>query len=224
MITKLPSWIWLWTWVLAFVAGIINVVGFLSFEHQAITHLTGTTTLLGAALSDGNGNVFLHRLCIVGSFLFGAVLSGILIKEATLKLGRRYGLVLLLEALFLLLAVPMLNRGMPMGIYLAGSACGLQNAMASTYSGTVIRTCHVTGMFTDLGIFIGHSLRGVPIERRRLQLSLIVISAFLAGGAFGGFLFRFMGYATLYVPAFITGTIALVYTVSLSLTRKQSAC
>lgn len=34
MISKLPRWVWTGTWVLAFVAGIINVVGFLGFEHQ----------------------------------------------------------------------------------------------------------------------------------------------------------------------------------------------
>lgn len=51
MISKLPPWVLTGGWALAFVAGIVNVVGLLECEHQAITHLTGTTTLLAAALA-----------------------------------------------------------------------------------------------------------------------------------------------------------------------------
>ncbi len=213
MITKLPQWVWFWTWILAFVAGIINVVGFSSFEHQAISHLTGTTSLLGSAISNRDGKLVIHLTCVIGSFVLGAVLSGAIIKDSTLRLGRRYGIVLLIESTLLIVAVQALSRNSAIGIYLAGGACGLQNAMASTYSGTVIRTSHVSGMFTDLGIFLGHTLRGVSIEKRRLHLSLIVISAFLTGGVLGGFLFQSMSYKTLYLPAFVTGLLALVYAV-----------
>lgn len=46
----LPRWVWLGASSLACVAGMVNVIGYLGFEHQAITHLTGTTSLLAAAL------------------------------------------------------------------------------------------------------------------------------------------------------------------------------
>jgi uncharacterized membrane protein YoaK (UPF0700 family) len=70
-------------------------------------------------------------------------------------------------------------------MYAAACATGLQNAMASAYSGAVVRTTHVSGMFTDLGIYLGHALRGLPINMKRLQLSFLVISGFLCGGIFG---------------------------------------
>ena len=58
MISKLPPWIWTGTWVLAFIAGIVNVVGLLGFEHHAITHLTGNTSLLAEAMAKvGNTDV-----------------------------------------------------------------------------------------------------------------------------------------------------------------------
>ena len=41
MISKLSRWVWAGAWALAFVAGIVNVVGLLGYEHQAVTHLTG---------------------------------------------------------------------------------------------------------------------------------------------------------------------------------------
>ena len=60
MISRLPRWVWIGAWALAFIAGMINVVGLLSFEHQAVTHLTGTTSMLGAAIAAGNVSAALH--------------------------------------------------------------------------------------------------------------------------------------------------------------------
>jgi uncharacterized membrane protein YoaK (UPF0700 family) len=97
------------------------------------------------------------------------------------------------------------------GIYLASCACGLQNAMASTYSGSAVRTTHVSGMFTDLGIYLGHALRGIPVDMRRLRLCIIIISAFLCGGIAGAMGFYHWKYATLYIPAILTGSGALMY-------------
>ena len=138
MISKLPRWVWAGAWALAFVAGIVNVVGLLGFEHQAVTHLTGTTSMLAAALAAHDGAAALHFSAIIGSFVAGTVLSGFLIQDSTLQLGRRYGIALLLESILLCIAVPLLNRNSIFGIYSASCACGLQNAMVSTYSGAVV--------------------------------------------------------------------------------------
>ena len=54
MAERLAPWVWVGAGALAAVAGIVNVVGFLGFQHQAITHLTGNTSLLGAALVAGD--------------------------------------------------------------------------------------------------------------------------------------------------------------------------
>ena len=52
---QLPRWVWVGAAALSCVAGIVNVVGFLGFQHQAITHLTGdvvTPALHGACLTQ----------------------------------------------------------------------------------------------------------------------------------------------------------------------------
>jgi len=211
MISKLPRWVWSGAWGLAFVAGVINVVGLASFEHQAVTHLTGTTSLLAASLAGLDMSGAIHFASVIGSFLLGTVVSGFLIQNSVLKLGRRYSVVLFLESLLLCVAGLLLNHNNAFGIYFAASACGLQNAMVSTYSGAVIRTTHVSGMFTDLGISLGHILRGLPIDALRLRLCLLIISAFLCGGVAGAFAFRYMSYSVLFIPASITGVIALAY-------------
>jgi uncharacterized membrane protein YoaK (UPF0700 family) len=209
MISKLPRWVWAGAWALAFVAGIVNVVGLLGFEHQAATHLTGTTSMLAAALAALDGAAALHFAGIIGSFVAGTVLSGFLIQDSTLRLGRRYGVALLLESLLLCSAVPLLNRNSLLGVYSASCACGLQNAMVSTYSGTMVRTTHLSGMFTDLGIFLGHAMRGLPVDS--LRLCFLIISGFFCGGVAGALAFHRLGYATLFIPGGLTAITAITY-------------
>ena len=221
MISKLPPWVWAGAWALAVVAGIVNVVGLLGFEHQAVTHLTGMTSMLGAALAAADGPSALRFLSVIGSFVGGTVLSGFLIQDSTLQLGRRYGVALLLECILLGLAVPLLMHNNSLGLYSASCACGLQNAMVSTYSGAVVRTTHLSGMFTDLGIFLGHWLRGLPVDLRRLRLCFLVISGFLFGGVAGAIAYRYMGYSTLLIPSGLTGTTALGYATYNFRTRRK---
>jgi uncharacterized membrane protein YoaK (UPF0700 family) len=211
MISKLPPWVWTGAWALAFVAGIVNVVGLLGFERQAITHLTGTTSMLAVSLAALDFATALHLTAVIGSFLLGTVVSGFLIQDSTLLLGRRYGVALLLESGLLFMAVPLLELHSSYGLYSASCACGLQNAMVSTYSGAVVRTTHLSGMFTDLGIFLGHWLRGVPVDTRRLRLCFLIISGFLAGGIAGADAFQEFSYSALFIPAVLTAVTAMSY-------------
>jgi uncharacterized membrane protein YoaK (UPF0700 family) len=211
MTSRLATWVWVGAAALACVAGMVNVIGYLGFEHQAITHLTGTTSLLGAALAEGNTRSILQLSGMLLAFVLGALLSGLLIKDSVLQLGRRYGAALALEAVLLAAAVPLFEQGNFLGPLLAASGIGLQNAMATTYSGTIIRTSHVSGMFTDIGISIGHALRGLPVDRRRLSLCLVIIGAFLLGGIIGAYLYSHWHYRALLLPAMLTGTTGLVF-------------
>jgi uncharacterized membrane protein YoaK (UPF0700 family) len=208
---RLAPWVWVGAAALACVAGVVNVVGFLGFQHQAITHLTGNTSLLGAALVSGDMRGALHLLGAIAAFVAGAALSGLVIQDSTLRLGRRYGVALSLESALLLAAVPLFQRHHIGGVLCAAVACGLQNAMATTYSGAIVRTSHLSGMFTDLGIMLGHAARGMPLAQRRLWLCVLVIVFFFTGGLLGAWLFAVIGYAALYVPAALTGTTGLAY-------------
>ncbi|MGQ0645612.1 MAG: YoaK family protein [Elusimicrobiota bacterium] len=211
MISKLPRWVWIGTWVLAFIAGIINVVGLLGFEQQTISHLTGNTSRLGEALANLDIPATLHFAALIGAFITGTALSGFLIQDSTLKLGRRYSAVLLLESLLLFVSVPLLRHRNVCGMYTAACACGLQNAMVSAYSGAVVRTTHLSGMFTDLGIYLGHAMRGLPINVKRLQLCFLVISGFLSGGIVGTLAFHAFDYSALLFPAGLTAVVSITY-------------
>ena len=208
---QLPRWVWVGAGLLACVAGMVNVDGYLSFEQQAVTHLTGTTTLLGEAVAKRDLHAISRLAGVALAFMAGAALSGMIVQDSTLKLGRRYGVALVLESLLLFAAIPLFMQGRLAGPLLAAMACGLQNAMATTYSGAVIRTSHLSGMFTDLGIGLGHALRGMPLQKRRLLLCGLIISGFFTGAVLGALLFVRFGYAALAVPATITGSIGLGY-------------
>jgi uncharacterized membrane protein YoaK (UPF0700 family) len=210
---QLPRWVWIGAIALACVAGMVNVIGFLGFEHQAISHLTGTTSLLGAALAAGDGRSIAHLWGVLIAFCLGATLSGLIIQDQTLQLGRRYGVVLTVEALLLAASVPLFQREQIWGGLLAATACGLQNAMVTTYSGALVRTTHLSGMFTDLGIGLGHLIRGRALPMRRLTLSGLIISGFLAGGVIGAWLFRRWSYDALFAPALLTGMTGLGYVI-----------
>ena len=210
MITKLPRWVESGAFLLSFLAGSVNAVGFLGVQHQAISHLSGTATLLGIELMTLSASS-LHLLGILGSFLLGAALSGWLIENAALRLGRHYSLALVIEGGLLLAAMASLGNGATVGHYLASAACGLQNAMVTTYSGAIVRTTHVTGIFTDLGMMLGACLRGVPLDRRKAILFLLIISGFVVGGTVGAMLFGRFRFDALLLPATIAFILAIGY-------------
>lgn len=210
MLSKLPRWIEYGAFTLALLAGSVNAVGLLGFQHQSISHLSGTATLLGSSLLGSLENS-LHLLGILASFLFGAMISGLLLTSTSLKLGRHYDSLLLIEGLLLIIAIYFLNDGSLLGHYFASAACGLQNALASSYSGAIIRTTHVTGIFTDLGILLGSALRGEIFDKRKAMLFLLIISGFILGGFVGGLLYVKFAFMALIVPAIICFLLALAY-------------
>jgi uncharacterized membrane protein YoaK (UPF0700 family) len=116
------------------------------------------------------------------------------------------------ESILLTLGATLLRSHHPTGGYIVSAACGLQNAMASSYSGAVLRTTHVTGMFTDIGAALGHFLRGIPVDWIRVKLYTLIICSFLFGGIVGTLLFDALSYDTLFLPAGFTGAVAASYT------------
>jgi uncharacterized membrane protein YoaK (UPF0700 family) len=113
----------------------------------------------------------------------------------------------------ILLAMLALKKGSNAGHYLASAACGLQNAMTSTFSGAVVRTTHVTGIFTDLGIALGLMLRGKRPDKRRTLLYLTLIVGFLSGGIIGSLMFSAYGFDAMLFPATVCVTAAAAYAV-----------
>ncbi|QYX57148.1 DUF1275 domain-containing protein [Roseovarius sp. SCSIO 43702] len=213
MITKLPNWIEYGAFLLAAIAGFVNSVGLLGLDHVALSHVSGTTSLFGVAIFEGamtDAGLLAALLC---AFFLGSVISGLVVRDTALRLDRRYDTALMVEALLILVAYGLLSAGSPFGHLAAAMACGVQNALATTYSGAVVRTTHLTGIFTDLGIMVGSFLRGETFGKRKAILFLLIIGGFVAGGAAGAWLFGLFGFGALLAPALMCAALALAFRV-----------
>lgn len=213
MISKLPKWIEYGAFVLAFVAGCINAIGLLGFEHQAVSHVSGTATLFGSSMLAGSFDDMLHLAGVLFSFFVGAGLSGYLLHGTQLKLSRRYDTALVAESLLIFTSFYLLSEGSFYGHFTASLACGMQNALATTYSGAIVRTTHLTGIFTDLGIMFGSVMRGKAFDKRKAILFGLIIIGFVTGGASGAYLFMLLQFHALLVPAVICLALAVLYRV-----------
>ncbi len=208
---KIPLWVTLGGFALTLLAGWVNAIGFMSAQHQAISHMSGTATLMSIDFAQPLHLITWHPAKILLAFFIGAIGCGCIIRQQTLKMGRRYGVALSIESLLLFGATWELRHDSSSGYYLAAMACGLQNAMASSYSGSVIRTTHLTGMITDIGIACGHFIAREKIEWRRFKLYGVLLLGFAVGGYLGARAYLLFGYNALLAPAALAGASGLIY-------------
>jgi uncharacterized membrane protein YoaK (UPF0700 family) len=86
-------------------------------------------------------------------------------------------------------------------LFLVAFSCGLQNAMASNYMGLIIRTTHLTGIVTDLGVLIGQALKHRKPKAWKMAFLLSILLGFFAGGLSGFLAFGRIGYFAIFIPA-----------------------
>lgn len=207
-----PGWVYAGGFALTVAAGWLNVIGYLGLAHQSLSHVTGTVTISAMELSRGGVAPFARALAVVGCFFAGATLTGLIIRDSSLHVGQRYGVALLVESALLAASLALFLRDAHAGEYLAAAACGLQNALATSYSGAVLRTTHMTGIVTDLGLAVGHALHGTKVDWLRVRLHLVLFVGFLVGGVGGALAFGAWSYGAMLVPIAITGLSGAAYT------------
>jgi hypothetical protein len=97
-------------------------------------------------------------------------------------------------------------------IWLCAYACGLQNGLTSKFSGNAVRTTHLTGASTDLGIAMGHILKGRQGEWWKVKLHGVAVLGFFVGGILGFFTYRRFRHSALLFNIGITTTLAVAHT------------
>lgn len=186
-------WVFVFGALLSATAGFVNVL-LLGIYHVPVSHMTGAVARIAIDISTGNLSDFWGPSTIFVGFLCGAIVSGLIIGGTRVQPGRRYGVAMMAEGSLLFIAATLLvNGNYRSGIPLAAMACGLQNAMASSYCGLILRTTHVTGMVTDIGVLIGHWIRYQRIEYWKLALLLVIFTGFVVGGISGGISYLYYG-------------------------------
>ena len=213
---------------LAFVAGATNAGGFLAVG-QYTSHMTGVVSGMADHLVLGNVNLVIAGVEALMAFLMGAATSAILINWARRRGGRsEYALPLMVEAGLLLVFGLMgerLNFSMTMEVSLTIAllcfVMGLQNAMVTKVSNAEIRTTHVTGLVTDIGIELGkllywnrsisiHAPGQVQANTGKLRILLALISSFTIGSVVGALGFKHVGYVSTVPLALVLAVLASV--------------
>ena len=167
--------------LLAATAGFINAVS-LGFFRTPVSHMTGAVSHLGIDIAEMRPEEAMTSASIVLGFLAGALLAGLVVGAWKLIPSRRYGVALMIEGLLLALATGLLVNKTRLALPVVAMACGLQNATASSYCGLMIRTTHVTGTVTDIGVMLGHWIRHRQIDTWKLRFLVTLFLSFGAGG------------------------------------------
>jgi len=83
--------------------------------------------------------------------------------------------------------------------------------LLSHYKGTIIRTTHLSGVLTDLGLALGYRVRGLVVERRRVVLHLLILSGFLIGGLCASWMYPYLKLNSFLVPTALSLILSVVY-------------
>ena len=212
---------------LAFVAGAINAGGFLAV-NQYTSHMTGMISSMADNLVLGDLALVLAAAGAVLSFLLGAACTAVMVNYMRRQHMRsEYALPLLVEAM-LLLAFGLLGARLtaigglfvPVTVALLCFIMGLQNAVITKVSHAEIRTTHMTGIVTDIGIELGklcywnaddgERRPKVLANRGRLALLSLLLLFFLAGGVAGALGFKHVGYLSTVPLAALLCALAIV--------------
>lgn len=213
--------------LLAFNAGAVNAGGFLVAQMYT-SHMTGFLSSLADNLVLGNMKLVLGAVGTLWAFMSGAGSTAILVNWARHhQLHGTYALPLLLEAILMLLfgLVGAITLGwrtpfaVPLTVLLLAYLMGLQNAVVTKMSSAQIRTTHMTGVVTDLGIEMGKMLywnrsgtapeRYVKANRDRLRLFAGLAAMFLVGGLVGAAGFKYVGFIFVLPLALVLLTLSL---------------
>lgn len=213
---------------LAFIAGATNAGGFLAVR-QYTSHMSGIVSAIADQTALGDARLVLASISSLASFLVGAGCSAVLVNWGRRRrLESQYALPLLVEAVLLLL-FGLLGSHLalreaffvPVTVILLCFIMGLQNAMISKLSGAEIRTTHMTGIVTDLGIELGKLFywNGSPTDtealavianRAKLRVHVTMLTSFFVGGLAGAVGFKHVGYVSTVPLAAVLVALAVV--------------
>lgn len=197
--------------VLSFVAGATNAGGFLAVGRYT-SHMTGIVSSVADDVVLGHLDLALAGLACLVAFLFGAMCTAIMVNWGLRQhLRSSYSLPLMLES-FALLVFGLFGAAiaawsqvfLPATVVLLCFIMGLQNAVITKISKAEIRTTHITGLVTDIGIELGkwfylnrlQEPSPVRANRERLRIQTGLVLGFLFGGLLGAVGFKYWGYVT----------------------------
>jgi uncharacterized membrane protein YoaK (UPF0700 family) len=193
-------------------AGYVNAAGFLAFAVLT-TNVTGHAALFAERIAQQDWQTARVVALWMLLFLTGAFISSLIVSRVGRNQRYSYVIPIFIE-IAILLCVTLFgyqyNNTLVQKEFFAGSllfAMGMQNSMVSLVSGSVVRTTHLTGTFTDLGIELAQLLQKNTADRAilktRAKLRMAIIFFFMLGALGGAFLFRIFSFHAFAIPVAI---------------------
>lgn len=199
--------------ILSGVAGTVNIAGVLSLGTLT-TNITGYFAFFSEVLIFKNYGMATVYMLYILFFLSGAFVSGLLMELVAKKKYQLAYTIPISAEIIILVWVGLIYDFLPDGVLASPVvlslallfSMGLQNALVTKISLSVVRTTHLTGLFTDLGIELSQLFfYNETAERKKLYqsifLKLMIIACFFTGGIIGGFLYLHFGIKVLLFPA-----------------------
>lgn len=198
--------------LLGLTAGFVNAAGFLAFSVLT-TNVTGHAALFAERIASGDWKTARVVALWMFLFLFGAFICSVIVSIIGRNQRFSYVIPILIEmAILVCIAVfgSDYNGGLIDKEIYAGSllfSMGMQNSLVSIVSGSVVRTTHLTGTFTDLGIELGQFLqkdakdRSVLVSKIKLRSTIILF--FMVGALAGAYLFQYYKFLSFWAPVAI---------------------
>jgi uncharacterized membrane protein YoaK (UPF0700 family) len=195
---------------LSVLAGMTDAIGFMA-SGDFVSFMSGNTTRLAVAISDGNLGLTLRLVLLIFTFIVGNAL-GIVIG----RLGGRRALPLMLCIATLLCAAAAWPYDAQLPALLAAIiAMGMLNAAVEEVNGLPVGLTYVTGALSRFGRGLGRWLLG---ERRNgWRVQLVPWSGMFIGAIMGAVLEHHLGLRALFVSGLLAGVVALL---SLSIPRR----
>jgi uncharacterized membrane protein YoaK (UPF0700 family) len=201
--------------VLATCAGFVNVV-FITFLSFTVSHNTGVTSKMAMHLAKFEIAHFFDKFLVLLAYVIGSTTIGFFNSKQKFYYSRKYGFFLIAEAIVLLIATYLMeNNEHFISIVLTSYAMGLQNALFTNFSGAVVRTTHVTGLLTDIGLIFGNKLRGREkiIDLWKLKVLFPLLTGFVLGGFLATLAFEIMGPSCMIFPIAVLGGAGVIWTI-----------
>ncbi len=201
--------------LLSFVAGIVNVGGFLAVQRLT-TNVTGHFAFFVDEIFKLNfWQGFVYFLYIFFFFL-GSFVSNLIVEIISKTSDRLiYIIPTIIESVILILLAVfgqfLISQNPNLLACSLLFAMGLQNSLVTTISNATVRTTHLTGLFTDLGIELSQLFFYKQKDQKdklysSIKLRLTIITFFFLGGILGGIFYSTL---KLYVLA-IAATVLII--------------
>ena len=202
----------------AFVSGVTNVAGMVAFLAFT-SNITGHVANLAKHIVEQNFRQIIVFVIWLLLFFAGAFLSNFIVRSLERKSRYRAHSTPIIIEIILLLFVAVyghnfyketdLEREIVIGVIIF--SMGLQNNMVSTLSGGLIKSSHLTGLFTDLGGDVAELLHPKSEEniavKHRIYIRFTILGFYFLGGLAGGYFFDDYGFAIFYFIPMILLTI-----------------